>query len=55
MCINAIHAGSVNADPAKWAVTQGMQEREISKVKKAKVEHSREKEGPKRRIGVSQV
>jgi hypothetical protein len=55
MCINAIHAGSVNADPAKWAVTQGMLKRKIAKVKTAKAEHSREKEGPKRRIGVSQV
>ena len=26
-CVNAIHAGSVDSDPAKWAVTQGMLER----------------------------
>jgi hypothetical protein len=51
VCINAIYAGSVDADPAKWAVTQGMLEREIAKVKKAKAEHSGEKEGAKRRIG----
>jgi hypothetical protein len=49
--MNAIYAGSVDADPAKWMVTQGMLEREIGKVKKAKAEHSGEKEGPKRRIG----
>jgi ATP-dependent 26S proteasome regulatory subunit len=55
ICVNAIHAGSVDVDPAKWAVTQGMLEREIAKVKKAKAEHSGEKEGPKRRIGFSQV
>jgi hypothetical protein len=51
VCINAIYAGSVDADPAKWAVTQGMIKREIAKVKKAKAEHSGEKAGPKRRIG----
>jgi SpoVK/Ycf46/Vps4 family AAA+-type ATPase len=51
ICVNAIHAGSVDVDPAKWAVTQGMLEREIAKVKKAKAEHSGEKEGAKRRIG----
>jgi hypothetical protein len=41
----------VDPDPAKWKVMQGMIEREIAKVKKAKAEHSGEKEGPKRRIG----
>jgi hypothetical protein len=51
MSVNSIHAGSVDEDPAKWAVTQGMQEREISKVKKAKVEHSGERNGPRRSIG----
>ena len=54
VCVNAIHAGSVDADPAKWAVTQGMLEREIAKVKKAKAEHSGEKDGTKRRIGFCQ-
>jgi hypothetical protein len=49
--VNAIYAGSVDADPAKWVVTQGMLEREIGKVRKAKAEHSGEKEGTKRRIG----
>jgi hypothetical protein len=49
--VNAIHAGRLDADSAKWKVTQGMIEREIAKVKKAKAEHSGEKEGPKRRIG----
>ncbi len=51
VCINAIHAGSVDADPAKWSVTQGMLEREIAKVKKAKAEHSGENQGARRRIG----
>ena len=51
VCVNAIHAGSVDADPANWKVTQEMLEREIKKVRKAKAEHSGEKAGPKRRIG----
>jgi hypothetical protein len=51
VCVNAIYAGSVDQDPAKWSVTQGMLEREIKKVRKAKAEHSGEKAGPKRRIG----
>jgi hypothetical protein len=38
-----IHAGSVDADPAKWLVTQKMLEHEIAKVKNAKAEHSGEK------------
>ena len=50
VCVNAIYAGSVGLDPAKWAVTQGMIEREIGKVKKAKAEHSGEKEGTNRRM-----
>ncbi len=40
VCVNAIYAGTVDADPAKWMVTQGMIEREIAKMKKAKAEHS---------------
>ncbi len=51
VCVNAIYAGSVDADSAKWAVTQEMMESEIKKVKKAKAEHAGEKEGAKRRIG----
>jgi hypothetical protein len=53
MSVNSIHAGSVDADPAKWGVTQGMIETEIAKVRKAKAEHSGESQGPKRRIGFS--
>lgn len=52
ICVNAIHAGSVDSDPAKWVVTQPMLEREIAKVKNAKAEHSGEKQELKRRIGV---
>ena len=44
VCVNAIHAGSVDADPAKWRVTQAIMEREIAKAKKAKAEHSGEKD-----------
>jgi ATP-dependent 26S proteasome regulatory subunit len=51
VCVNAIHAGSVDADPAKWKVTQEMMEREIRKVRKAKAEHSGEKRNNRRRIG----
>jgi hypothetical protein len=51
VCVNAIYAGSVDPDPAKWSVTQGMLEREISKVRKAKAEHSGENQGTRRRIG----
>jgi hypothetical protein len=39
ICVNAIHAGSADVDPAKW------------KVKKAKAEHSGEKGKNGRRIG----
>ena len=51
VCVNAIHAGSVDADPEKWLVTQEMMEREIRKAKKAKAEHSGEKGKSRRRIG----
>ena len=51
VCVNAIYAGSTDADPAKWAVTQGMLEREIAKVKKAKAEHSGERGKERRVIG----
>jgi len=55
VCVNAIYAGSLDGDPAKWAVTQGMIEREIGKVRKAKSEHAGEKKEPRRSIGFSQV
>jgi hypothetical protein len=51
VCVNAIHAGSTDADPAEWQVTQGMLQREIAKVRKAKAEHSGEKSKNRRRIG----
>jgi hypothetical protein len=34
VCVNAIHAGSADADSARWMVTQEMLEREIRKVGK---------------------
>lgn len=49
--MNAIHAGSVDADTAKWLVTQEMLEREIAKVKKAKAEHSGWKRKSRRMVG----
>ena len=51
VCVNAIHVGSTDADPAKWLVTQKMLEHEIAKVKKAKAEHSGEKGKNRRKIG----
>jgi SpoVK/Ycf46/Vps4 family AAA+-type ATPase len=51
ICVNAIHAGSTDADPAKWMVTQAIMEREIAKAKKAKAEHAGEKGKSRRRIG----
>lgn len=51
ICVNAIHAGSTDADPERWKVTQGMLEREIAKARRAKSDHLGEKAGPKRRIG----
>ena len=51
VCVNAIHAGSTDMDSAKWRVTHGMVEAEIKKTRKAKAEHSGEKQGLKRRIG----
>jgi hypothetical protein len=51
ICVNAIHAGSTDAEAAKWIVTQGMLEREITKAKKAKAEYAGEKGNSRRRIG----
>jgi hypothetical protein len=51
VCVNAIHAGSTDANPEKWQVTQEMLEREITKAKKAKAEHAGEKGKSRRRIG----
>ena len=49
ICVNAIHAGSTDANPERWMVTQVILEREIAKAKKAKAEHAGEKAGQKRR------
>jgi len=51
VCVNAIHAGSTDDNPANWRVTQEMMEREIRKVRKAKAEHAGEKGKVRRRIG----
>ena len=48
ICVNAIYAGSTDADPAKWLVTQEMLEREIAK---AKAEQSGEKGKSRTKIG----
>ena len=49
VCVNAIHAGSTDANAERWMVTHAILEREIAKAKKAKAEHSGEKAGQKRR------
>jgi hypothetical protein len=49
---NAIHAGSVDADPAQWRITQVMLEREIEKAPAARAEHGGGK--AKRVIGFGQ-
>jgi SpoVK/Ycf46/Vps4 family AAA+-type ATPase len=54
VCLNAVYAGSVDPETSKWMVTQGMLEREIGKVRNAKVEHSGERKGPRRSIGFCQ-
>lgn len=37
VCVNAIHAGSVDVDPVKWAVTLGMIDAEIKNARNTKV------------------
>ena len=49
--MSAVHAGSTDADPANWRVTQELLEQEIAKVRKAKAEHSGEKGKKRRMIG----
>ncbi len=51
VCVNAIHAGSTDAEPEKWMVTQEIIEGEIRKVSKAKAEHLGAKERSRRKIG----
>jgi hypothetical protein len=50
ICLNAIHAGSRDPDPAKWVVTEEMLLREIKRAKAAKEKHSGRRTGG-RRIG----
>jgi ATP-dependent 26S proteasome regulatory subunit len=50
ICLNAIHAGSRDPDPAKWMVTEEMLLREIKRAKAAKAKHGG-KAGNGRRIG----
>ena len=54
VCVNAIYAGSGDAEAKRWLVTQAMIEAEIKKARKAKAKHSGDKQGPKRRIGFQQ-
>jgi hypothetical protein len=50
ICLNAIHAGSRDPDPAKWVVTEEMLLRDIRRAKAAKEKHSGQRTGG-RRIG----
>ena len=50
ICLNAIHAGSRDPDPAKWLVTEETLLREIKRAKSAKEKHSGRRTGG-RRIG----
>jgi SpoVK/Ycf46/Vps4 family AAA+-type ATPase len=54
IALNAIHAGSMDADPAKWKITEVMLEREIEKARVAKAEHAGKKRREKRVIGFSE-
>ena len=49
VCLNAIHAGSRDPDPAKWVVTEEMLVREIRRARAAKARHGGKVSG--RRIG----
>jgi SpoVK/Ycf46/Vps4 family AAA+-type ATPase len=51
ICLNAIYAGSTDANPERWEVTHTMIEAEIKKARKAKAEHSGERRNEKRVIG----
>jgi hypothetical protein len=50
VCLNAIHAGSRDPDPAKWLVTEDMLAREVRRAKAAKEKHGG-KSRSRRRIG----
>ena len=50
ICLNAIHAGSRDPDPAKWVVTEEVLLREIKRARAAKEKHSGRR-GGRRRIG----
>jgi ATP-dependent 26S proteasome regulatory subunit len=51
ICLNAIHAGSRDPDPAKWVVTEEMLLREIKRAKAAKEKHAGRRGAGRRRIG----
>jgi hypothetical protein len=55
VCVNAIHAGSTDADPAMWMVTWEMMEREMTKVRNAKAERLGGNDKSRRRIGFQRV
>jgi SpoVK/Ycf46/Vps4 family AAA+-type ATPase len=52
ICVNAIYAGSTDANPERWGVSQAMIEAEIKKARKAKAEHSGGRERTGGRLGL---
>jgi hypothetical protein len=50
VCVNAIHAGSTDDDPAKWQGMQGMLERENAAARKAKAVSTWREKGKNRRM-----
>ena len=50
ICLNAIHAGSRDPDPAKWLMTEAMLLQEIKRAKAAKEKHAGRR-GGRRGIG----
>ena len=50
ICLNSIHVGSRDPDPAKWVVTEEMLVREIKRARAAKEKHAGRRTGG-RRIG----
>jgi ATP-dependent 26S proteasome regulatory subunit len=51
VCLNAIHAGSTDDNPARWKVTQEMLLREIRRARQTKAEHDGRDAKRKRVIG----
>ncbi len=55
VCLNAIHAGSTDDNPARWKVTQEMLLREIRRARRTKAEHEGRSAKHGRVIGFTQA